>query len=65
MENVLYKGINLPGLSYNETMDLLIKPTRKTFAKELHDLKQRLNTLERKRSWMGELMKLIMITTWR
>lgn len=65
IENVLYKGINLPGLSYNETMDLLIKPARKTFANELHDLKHRLNTLERKRSWMGELMKLIMITTWR
>lgn len=65
MENVLYKGINLPGLSYNETMDLLIRPARKKFASELHDLKQRLNTLERKRSWMYELMKLIMITTWR
>lgn len=65
MENVLYKGINLPGLTYNETMDLLIRPARRRFANELHDLKHRLNTLERKRSWMGELMKLIMITTWR
>lgn len=43
-------------IPYCDAMDLTIRPARNMFANEIHDLKHRLNTLERRRSYMYMFM---------